>query len=787
VADPDHSSRRSGLLLLPIALIALAGTWFLLDVPDPDPTQPASGSATPTLSPAATVRLQAPPRASSSPPAAPTAQSSASASPTSAATPSDAEGAIVVACLVTLDGVPQRGGVLKAVLANGAELRAESDAEGRATLHLPRDRFVRLFPTLPSRGLDRAQVEALAPGQDLELSALSSQTLLQVGDPIGDLPPGGPQEGEDMSLGDEVYLSAESSDLLWVAFTTGARLSGRVVDAGGRPVSNARVSLGTSSEGLPGAAPALSDNQGRFVLELDPSAAFDLERVLAEAQGASGEGAPKRIEAAAAFAFEPLTLRLSAGEPLRGRVTDLEGHPLQARVMARVGLFGDEGWNTSCDPEGKFWFGALVPRGHWLDAEVSVRFPGYASRTVQVQQGAGAPPLQIRLTPLARCRGRVLSARGEPVEGASVITVLDPHELERRYGPANGGPDLDVLAGGAPLTDARGGFDFETPAGPRLLLVTAPGHGERVLATSLLEGALEVRLLPAGVIAGSIHTASGEPLDYRLMTLVPAGYSPPRSLYGRAPAPPLEAGPTRALPTAEVPTAVSSTVAREGQFHFQNVPPGRYDVYSRAIVWGSFTPRLVARDVGVGQLDVRAVFEPPPQATLKFVAKARGQLVSVGACEFTVYGAKGERLTTARPGSEGEVEIKLWAFGPLLVEGSGFGVRTIQRRIEVAPSEDRSLEPFEFDTQTGKVAVLVRGEGAFSVVQVEGKDPVSGRWVDASYSMSGENRLLTFPPGPTEIRIQAYGKGEELLKEVLRKVQVRLDSATTLTVDLKLD
>ena len=700
---------------------------------------------------------------------------------------------------MTLDGEPQAGGVLRVLLADGQELRAQSDARGRATLLLPRDRFARVFPSLPSLGLSEAQVELLEDDEAPELQALSAHTLLEVGSALGEIPPSPEEEGEERaesSLGfgpDEIQVPEDpGQSLLSVAFCSGAELRGRVLDASGHPAPGARVYLGPLSETPTGSkdTPVVrSDDEGRFLLRLGPRAALSVGEVLAESSQGSGTGEPQRSEVQGRVAFEPLTLRLRPGEALRGRVTDPEGRPLQAQVSASVGLLRDKTWTATCDGAGKFWFGGLVPRGQWLEAELTLRCPGYAPRVVEVSQPPEGPLLELRLTPLARCRGRVLGARGQPLPGARVITVFDPDQLARRYGPANGGPDLDALATSAPQTDAEGWFEFETPAGPRLLVVSAEGYGERVLMTSLQEDSLEVRLQPGGVIAGTVTTREGQPLDYRLLILVPKGYEPPRNQYEPGPAPlvRLTPGPSRTLPTAEVPTAVSSAVAREGRFRFENVPHGRYDIYARDIEWGSFVPRRVAVDVPSGELSARALFEPIPPARLRFTARLQGQLVSLGSVEFAVYAPTGELLTLARPQAGGEVELKLWTFGPLLLEGRGFGLRTIQRRLEVAPGSDQTLEPFDFDDQVGTVEVLLSGTAGFRGFELSGKDPQSGRWITASYSMGGDHRLLTFPPGPAEVRVRGFGRGEEVLKEVVHQVQVRLDAKAKLSIDLSAD
>lgn len=698
---------------------------------------------------------------------------------------SEGEGEFVeLSCLVTLDGRPQAGGVLRCDLGS-TQVEATSDARGRARLRLPLGRYARLSARLPRAGLDRFQAELREPGDEARgIESLALDYLLVLGDPAPGAPrPASraprPQPGS-LTFEDEVEVSASPGDgFLELAFSTGALLRGRVLDPAGRPAPGARV-YAEPRELEAGArlASAETDEEGRFELRLSAHEALDLAALQAETPG--GAGSERAVASQERLGFEPFTIRLRAGEPLRGWVRDAAGRALPARVLASVdSLSGGSTWATTCDAEGAFWFGGLAPPGDWLEFDLRIGCPGYAPRTVLISRAAGGPPLELVLEQERRCRGRVVSASGAPVEGAELLAIFDPAELPRLYGPARSGFERSARAREAPRSDAQGRFEFQTRAGPRLLVVSAPGHGERVLLTSLMEDELLVQLQPGGAIAGSIQAPEGETLEERLLTLVPRG-SQPGGSGGLALAP----GPTRALESSELPTSGVSTRVREGRFRFQDVPPGRYDLYARILVAGEFVPLLVARNVAAGQEDVSATFAPPPRAELEVQLRVGGLAQAPNDYELRVWSLAGRLLTTGRADPTGKVSLSLRTLGEVLVEGQGYGLSSVRRRVELEAGQRRTMAPFVLEEVEGRVVVEVLGSERFRFHRVQGKDPLLGRWVDASYSMGGEARLLTFPPGTAEVRVQAFGEGETLLREVVRRVEVGAGAGAELSVDL---
>lgn len=137
-----------------------------------------------------------------------------------------------------------------------------------------------------------------------------------------------------------------------------------------------------------------------------------------------------------ADAEQPLRISLATGLAFDGIVLDESGGPVsRARVEVRAGgVFKDEQeakpngvrfLDSSTDKDGKFHVPGIP--GDCI-ATVIVRARGFAQGRVAVraEKGRVAPqPLEIRLAPGGRVRGRVLDPDGEAVAGATVYVIAD--------------------------------------------------------------------------------------------------------------------------------------------------------------------------------------------------------------------------------------------------------------------------------------------------------------------------------------------------------------------------
>jgi len=248
-----------------------------------------------------------------------------------------------------------------------------------------------------------------------------------------------------------------------------SRLEGRVVDPAGAPAAGARVSLGLDS--------TVSDDHGRFALELDSPTSFNqrlsahlpvptdhlvavkpgyLPAELTAPRAGPRPGPEDDAEPPGSVQWpQPLVLRL--GPPpltLAGRVVDENGEALAGVQvwLADPTLFGGieqtdsdwpqlvqtesllaqaaPGWNwTESDAQGRFRLEGLLDREYVLAA----MDPGtlLRSETAGVQAGRQDVRLELhREATFSRLRGRLVDSRGEPVPGALVAPMCDALRLK---------------------------------------------------------------------------------------------------------------------------------------------------------------------------------------------------------------------------------------------------------------------------------------------------------------------------------------------------------------------
>ena len=106
--------------------------------------------------------------------------------------------------------------------------------------------------------------------------------------------------------------------------TKGVKLSGRVVNAAGKPIPGARIS--ESSDGMTFLTynrHTETDAEGRFHFHFNPN-----EKVTLTAQVKGYEPDTKSL--VVKHGIEPIEFRLEPGRVIRGRVVDLSGKPIPA-------------------------------------------------------------------------------------------------------------------------------------------------------------------------------------------------------------------------------------------------------------------------------------------------------------------------------------------------------------------------------------------------------------------------------------------------------------------------
>lgn len=311
------------------------------------------------------------------------------------------------------------------------------------------------------------------------------------------------------------------------------RVTGRVLDADGRPIAGARVL--SFPEGRPSPVLAFSaedrsdrvrtaaaDDAGFFALALrEGDATFT---VIAQSPGfAPASATPVR-------AGDDLVLTLASGGAIRGTVVDVEGKPVAG---ARVRWSGKvAGTIVACEGEsasdGKFRIEGLPAR--WNDevfsslhaaaagfAPVTVRFGGNEVRF----DGSEVVERDVVLGRGARVDGRVVDAdSGDPIPGVPVsFRSLDESRADFRADPATSAADGTFAF---PHLPANGFHTVQESAGSSFGKIIgycdaappgyAPAAAEVPLRSDGESWNVLVRCWPQGTVEGRVVDGAGAPI-----------------------------------------------------------------------------------------------------------------------------------------------------------------------------------------------------------------------------------------------------------------------------------
>lgn len=321
-----------------------------------------------------------------------------------------------------------------------------------------------------------------------------------------------------------------------------ASLTGRVVAAEtGQPLRRATVSAmstrppDVSRRNAPFQPPrgfsARTDDEGRFTIAEVPAGEYNLTArrpgYVELSFGQMRPGGPsRRITVAEGAAVARLDFQLQRGGVITGRVVDEGGEPAervsvravqQRRVGGTLRFMG--GQQDQTDDLGQFRIYGLPPGDYVVLAEPGDRrgsfafgggsvqgvevdtIPTYGPGTVnpaeavkvQVQAGLeAAMDVQLIAAKVATVRGRVMSSRGEPLEGGFVRLQMSGGDVMPmgmgKSGPVMGGGQFEI-ASVAPGTYTvivqqmmRGGFDEDGPA-PEAAMQAITVEGEDVVVS----------------------------------------------------------------------------------------------------------------------------------------------------------------------------------------------------------------------------------------------------------------------------------------------------------------
>lgn len=293
-------------------------------------------------------------------------------------------------------------------------------------------------------------------------------------------------------------------------------LSGRVVDALGRPVAGASLLVeferhpSLSPEGgLPSPLEGGTDREGRFSLTRLPVGwRFRL------AVTATGFATLTRRGFLEAGGLDLGDLLLPRGVILAGRVRDTEGRPASGVVVearrpsgARMApTMSGALMSVRSDERGAFLFAGLPPESSFVVA-ARKGAGAFAVLTVDgLTAGDRRDGLDLVLPPSRSLQGRVVDQDGSPLSGAVILTAGALGSVSGAWSKTYGRVEV--------RTNAEGRFVLgDLPRSRIDLRVRAPGHLERLVLVGKDETTVEVRLEASPLVFGRITGPDGRGLS----------------------------------------------------------------------------------------------------------------------------------------------------------------------------------------------------------------------------------------------------------------------------------
>ena len=286
----------------------------------------------------------------------------------------------------------------------------------------------------------------------------------------------------------------------------GSWLAGRVIDPKGVPVRGALVRAEKEPQFWGSSSVETTDAEGRFDIPGLDAGTYSVVARHADFAPGIVTGVAVDVEGRA-----DLSIGLSAGTAITGRLVDPEERPLAGRVAAqeiagqpmarglidllRTEAGADGRFRIERFPPGSYALGVLAPRfaGRRVEAEVSGAEPVVDLGDIALEQGLAI-------------RGRVRSSAGGPIADAEIATG-----------------SFDMMRGGV-MVDTRSGPDGSfvlagVLPGPTQVNVKASGYAS-VNAKTMTAGEepVDVILTPGGSIGGLVVEEDGRPIDsYRIV------------------------------------------------------------------------------------------------------------------------------------------------------------------------------------------------------------------------------------------------------------------------------
>jgi hypothetical protein len=594
---------------------------------------------------------------------------------------------------------------------------------------------VRAYPADPT-----ARPEELLRARDREMRGTTGRdggfSLPTVAAGVLDLSLRAPGAAPKWLHGVEVPPGSAPLDLGRIVLDPEAVLRGTVVDNSGAAVGRARVAaVPVTTVPRPGdfaASPppaSLTDADGRFTLRGVETGVRLLVR--AEQDGFL----PATLEVEPGLS-DPILLKLEPGEALRGTVADEEGKAVEG---ARIALLTGTGNRlrplaaSISDRLGAFSF-AAAPAG---SLRVVVQASGYLawSQPLSIEPGSPAPRVEVTLSRGAVLSGRVVSERGEPVEGAGISL-------------SDGEPGLGLTAPET-VSDAEGTYRLEgAPSGPHQVQVLHPDYlpERRQLELGESETVRDFTLKAGAALSGQVVDDQGDPVSGATVTV--AAETDPISVPQR-------------------------WTDAEGRFRVPGLAPARYGVLVE--LPGYAPAELSGVEVGKGRPDLAV--------RLTRGATLFGQIHGLPAearARLQVW-ASGPALVqlTGTADSEGRYRIQNLGEGTWRISARAEGLgREVSAPLNLAPDQREAFLDLEFAAGYALTGVVTRGGSAVqgALVSVHG---LAGESAGAVTDPQGRFRVGDLAPGRYQMTVleRATGAQGSWTLDVDRDLETAFDLA----------
>lgn len=355
--------------------------------------------------------------------------------------------------------------------------------------------------------------------------------------------------------------TAAKDGVLELALDSAVKVSGRVVDAGGKGVAGAEVYVedreGWGRWPRPVSDTATTDGEGRFTIADAPSGQLHARATApgrAPGEAEVGNAGPGRSR-------DGITITLKDGGSLRGRVLDAQGAPVAGASVAFVpeqdrrtrrfaGAASSAPVTSAAD--GTYFIDSLEESSGWLAASSEK-----GSGVVVVGVTAGSETVaDVIIDEFGSVAGRVVDGNGAPLAGARVFVAGDWRDPEQAARNTAAGQNFRSAA-----TDAEGRFRLDGIIGTSVTLAASgDGMGQERIEAKVGDMEVEIRL------AGS---------DLEVTVLTDDGAKPSGEVdvwVTRPRAPGRRGGGGRPL---------APRVDEQGRFHF-GVTPGEWEVAAEA-------------------------------------------------------------------------------------------------------------------------------------------------------------------------------------------------------------